>query len=75
MYLAPSLVSELVYTICPIRNDVNNVAGPYTTVSPAETEMVPGGGVAPTLNDMLELELVTVLIVVNELQDLKHPFE
>ena len=75
MYLAASLVSELVYIICPITNVLNSVLLPYTTVFPADTVMVPAGGVTPTFNDMLELELVIVLIVVNELQDLKHPFE
>ena len=77
MYLAPSLVSELVYNICPGINmvDANRVLVPVTVVIPATTLMFPTGGVTPTLRDMLELELVTVLIVVNELHDLKHPSE
>jgi hypothetical protein len=37
--------------------------------------MVPTGDVTATFRDMLELEFVTVLMVVRAEHDLKHPFE
>jgi hypothetical protein len=54
---------------------VNNVLAPNTVAAAAATEMVPAGGVTATFMDMLELELVTVFIVVSAVHDLKQPLE
>ena len=76
MYFPPSLVLDPVYSICPANRVVNSVPLlPVTAVAPCATEMVPAGGVIATFADRLELELVTVLIVVSAAQDLKQPVE
>ncbi len=78
MYTAPSLVSELVYSMHPgkiLASDANKVPLPFTIFEPINAVMVPVGGTTPTFADMLELELDTVFMVVREVHDLKHASE